>query len=156
MHPNTRQIIERIGVLIEAEGLPRIAGRIFGLLLVTPGECSLDEMAEVLGVSKASISTDARRLEQLDIVVRTSRPGDRRDYYSMAPNALRLSLESKMRRMRQFQEALRDARALAGADTEVSERIDEWDAWHDDAIEIMKTLLEKAEGSRTTATSRRR
>ena len=75
MHQKTRQLIERVGVLTEVEGLPRIAGRIFGLLLVTPGECSLDEMAEVLGVSKASISTDARRLEHGHrIAIKLDRP----------------------------------------------------------------------------------
>jgi DNA-binding transcriptional regulator GbsR (MarR family) len=156
VHPSTRQLIERVGLLCETDGLPRIAGRIFGLLIVTPGECSLDDMAETLGVSKASISTDARRLEQFGIVVRTSRPGDRRDYYAIAPNALRQSLETKMRGMRQFQELLREARDLPDASSEVRERIDEWDAWYDDALEVMATLVEKATHARTSASSRRR
>lgn len=156
MHLKTRQFVERVGLLCENEGLPRIAGRIFGLLLVTPGECSLDDMAETLGVSKPSISTDARRLEQLGIVVRTSRPGDRRDYYAIAPNALRQSLESRIRGMRQFQELLRDARSLPDANIEVRDRIDEWVGWHEDALEVMKTLLDKASRVRPVAATRRR
>ena len=155
MHPETRQLIERVGVLCEADGLPRIAGRIFGLLLVTPDECSLDDMAETLGVSKASISTDARRLEHFGIVVRTSRPGDRRDYYAIAPNALRQSLETKMRSMRQFQELLREARDLPGASPDVRDRMDEWDAWYDDALEVMATLVEKVSRVRATGSRRR-
>jgi DNA-binding transcriptional regulator GbsR (MarR family) len=155
MHPKTQQLIERVGVLSETEGLPRIAGRIFGLLLVTPGECSLDDMAETLGVSKASISTDARRLEQYGIVVRTSRPGDRRDYYAIAPNALRESLEKKIRGMRLFLDILRDARELPDADAEVRARIDEWEAWHVDAIEHMTTTLENATRPRVTSARRR-
>lgn len=156
MHPKTRQLIERVGMLSETEGLPRIAGRIFGLLLVTPGECSLDDMAEILGVSKASISTDARRLEQYGIVVRTSRPGDRRDYYAIAPNALRQSLEKKLRGMHQFLDILRDARAIPDTDPEVRERIEEWETWHADAIDGMTTLLDKAARARMTAAARRR
>ena len=155
MHPKTQQLIERVGVLSETEGLPRIAGRIFGLLLVTPGECSLDDMAETLGVSKASISTDARRLEQYGIVVRTSRPGDRRDYYAIAPNALRDSLEKKIRGMRLFLDILRDARELPDVDAEVRDRIDEWEAWHVDAIEHMTTTLENATRPRVTSARRR-
>ena len=155
MHPKTQQLIERVGVLSETEGLPRIAGRIFGLLLVTPGECSLDDMAETLGVSKASISTDARRLEQYGIVVRTSRPGDRRDYYAIAPNALRESLEKKIRGMRLFLDILRDARELPDVDAEVRDRIDEWEAWHVDAIEHMTTTLENATRPRVTSARRR-
>ena len=155
MHPKTRQFIERVGVLSETEGLPRIAGRIFGLLLVTPGEFSLDEMAEVLGVSKASISTDARRLELAGIVVRSSRPGDRRDYYAIAPNALRQSLERKLRGIRLFQEILRDARRLPGTAAEVRARIDEWDAWHDDVSQVMTALLAKPVRNRKTVSRRR-
>ena len=155
MHPKTRQLIERVGVLSEAEGLPRIAGRIFGLLLMTPGECSLDDMAETLGVSKASISTDARRLEQFGIVVRTSRPGDRRDYYAIAPNALRESLEKKLRGMRMFLDILRDARELPDANAEVRDRIDEWEAWHEDAIERITTTLANIARPRATSARRR-
>ncbi len=148
VHPKARQFIERVGVLTEAEGLPRIAGRIYGLLLMTPGACSLDEMAESLGVSKASISTDARRLEIAGIVVRSSRPGDRRDYYAIAPDALRQSLERKLRGLRQFREILQEARAIPGA-PEVRDRLDEWDAWYEDATEMITLLLEKTTRSRT-------
>jgi DNA-binding transcriptional regulator GbsR (MarR family) len=142
VHPKARQFVERVGMLTETEGLPRIAGRIYGLLLMTPGECSLDEMADSLGVSKASISTDARRLEDAGIVVRSSRPGDRRDYYAIAPDALRQSLERKLRGLRQFREILQDARTIPGA-AEVRDRLDEWDAWYEDAVEVLTLLLEK-------------
>jgi DNA-binding transcriptional regulator GbsR (MarR family) len=156
VHEQTRQLIERIGLLTEAEGLPRIAGRIFGLLLVTPGECSLDDMADTLGVSKASISTDARRLEQYGIVRRTSRTGDRRDYYAIAPNALRQSLENKLRGMRVFLDILHDARALPDTTAEVRGRIEEWETWHEDAIETMTTMLQRVTESRKPAATRRR
>ena len=141
---------------MENDGLPRIAGRIFGLLLVTPGECSLDDMADTLGVSKASISTDARRLEQLGIVVRTSRPGDRRDYYAVAPNALQQSLEIRTRAMRKFQELLRDADSLPDSTPEVRDRLEEWDAWYEAALEVIATLNEKAARVRSAAASRKR
>jgi DNA-binding transcriptional regulator GbsR (MarR family) len=141
---------------METDGLPRIAGRIFGLLLVTPGECSLDDMADTLGVSKASISTDARRLEQLGIVIRTSRPGDRRDYYAVAPNALQQSLEIRTRAMRKFQELLRDADSLPDATPEVRDRLEEWDAWYEAALEVIATLNEKAARVRSAAASRKR
>jgi DNA-binding transcriptional regulator GbsR (MarR family) len=141
---------------MESDGLPRIAGRIFGLLLITPGECSLDDMADTLGVSKASISTDARRLEQLGIVIRTSRPGDRRDYYAVAPNALQQSLEIRTRAMRKFQELLRDADSLPDATPEVRDRLEEWDAWYEAALEVIATLNEKAARVRSAAASRKR
>lgn len=87
MHESVAEFVERMGLSLEAEGLPRIAGRLFGFLLVHPEAYSLDELAERLQVSKASISTNARQLEEHRILERISTPGDRRDYYRMAPDA---------------------------------------------------------------------
>lgn len=87
MDDSVGEFIERMGLTLEGEGLPRIAGRLFGFLLVFPEAYSLDELAEKLQVSKASISTNARQLEEHGILQRISSPGDRRDYYRMAPDA---------------------------------------------------------------------
>lgn len=87
MHDSVADFVEKMGMVLEGEGLPRIAGRIFGFLLVHPEAFSLDQLAEQLRVSKASISTNARHLEQHGILERTSEPGNRRDYYRMAPDA---------------------------------------------------------------------
>src|SRR4051812_44132042 len=104
-HDRTAAFVERMGLLWETEGLPRIAGRIFGYLLVQPEPRSLDEMACALAVSKASISTDARRLEQLRLIERTARSGDRRDYYQIAPDAPAQMLALRLERMRHFENA---------------------------------------------------
>src|ERR687895_347909 len=124
------RFVERMGLLTEADGLPRIAGRIFGLLLVQPTECSLDDMAAALGVSKASISTDTRRLEQLGLLERTSRPGDRRDYYAISPNIVLRSLEVRLQRMRRFHELLDEARSLPIRSTAVRQRLDDLETAH--------------------------
>jgi DNA-binding transcriptional regulator GbsR (MarR family) len=75
--------IERLGLQVEGEGFPRISGRIVGFLLLQDRPYSLDELADELKVSKASISTNARALERLGYVERHSVPGDRRDYYQI-------------------------------------------------------------------------
>ena len=54
-----------MAVLLEADGLPRVAGRIFGTLLLAAEPRSLDDLASTLGVSKASISVNARLLQLL-------------------------------------------------------------------------------------------
>ncbi len=80
------KFIEEVGLAAEADGLPRIAGRLFGHLLLSPDPCTLDEIAEALSVSKGSVSTDARLLLRHGWLRRTSRAGDRKDYYEMAPD----------------------------------------------------------------------
>jgi len=87
MHQTVAEFIEKMALMLEGEGLPRIAGRIFGFLLVHPEAYSLDELAEQLHVSKASVSTNARQLVEHGILERISSPGDRRDYYRMDMDA---------------------------------------------------------------------
>src|SRR5207237_10935713 len=78
--------IERMGLAAESDGLSRIAGRLFGALLLESEPRSLDDLAEQLAVSKASISTEARRLLERGVAERIGKPGDRRDYYSLTPD----------------------------------------------------------------------
>lgn len=98
MHKVEREFVERIGLMMEAEGMPRIAGRIFAYLIIHEGSFSLDELADRLQVSKASVSTNARQLEQMGVLERVSVPGDRRDYYRMDENAWERMLEVAQRR----------------------------------------------------------
>jgi DNA-binding transcriptional regulator GbsR (MarR family) len=81
MHEAVRQFVERMALICEKEGMPRIGGRILGYLLATDATLSLDELAEVLQASKASVSTNARMLEQFGMIERVSALGDRRDFY---------------------------------------------------------------------------
>jgi DNA-binding transcriptional regulator GbsR (MarR family) len=136
------RFVERMGLLTEADGLPRIAGRIFGFLLIQPGECSLDDMAAALGVSKASISTDTRRLEQLGFLERTSRPGDRRDYYAISRDVVPRSLEVRLERMRRFHELLDEARSIPTRSTAVRQRLDDLETAHLHMVEAVVDLLQ--------------
>ena len=98
MDARKERFVERMGLTSEADGLPRIAGRIFGYLLIHEGAFSLDELAERLQVSKASVSTNARQLEQIGLVERVSMPGDRRDYYRMEADAWERMLQVAQRK----------------------------------------------------------
>lgn len=83
--PHAR-FIEDVGITTEGDGLPRIAGRLFGYLLLSPEPRSLDEIADALDVSKGSASTDARLLLRHGWLRRVSQTGDRKDYYELAPD----------------------------------------------------------------------
>ena len=141
MHRDVAQFIERMGLLWEHEGLTRIAGRIFGLALVSPDPCSLDEMAESLGVSKASVSNDARMLEKLGFIERVSRPGDRRDYYQITRDSIERSLATKVTRLRAFQDVISAARSLPIKDADVRQRIEAHDVAHRAVLEALEGAL---------------
>ena len=80
----TNDVILQSGLLAEQYGLPRIAGEVCGLLFMTDGPLSLDEIAEALKVSKASVSTNVRLLERLRFIRRGDVREGKRDYYVFA------------------------------------------------------------------------
>jgi len=83
-----QRFLEEFGVLFEQHGLPRMAGRILGWLLISnPPHQSTDEMAEALMASKGSISTTTRLLIQFNLIERFSFPGVRHDYFRVKPGA---------------------------------------------------------------------
>lgn len=90
--------IEKIGLISQAEGLPRIAGRVFGLLIFDGDAISFGDLATKLQVSRASISTSIRILEERGLVKRTTRPGERQDYFQLAPNPYATMLEGIQKR----------------------------------------------------------
>jgi DNA-binding transcriptional regulator GbsR (MarR family) len=108
LNEEEQRFVERMGRHFEAEGVPRIGGRLFGFLLLQEEPRSLDEMTEHLRVSKTSVSTNARLLDQLGLIQRVTRPGDRRDYYEVAPDQTR-TLEFRLRHIREMGDLLANA-----------------------------------------------
>jgi HTH-type transcriptional regulator, glycine betaine synthesis regulator len=62
-------------------GLNKAMGEIYGLLYLTPGAISLDDIAQNLGISKGSVSIHIRGLERMGMVHKIWNVGDRRDFY---------------------------------------------------------------------------
>jgi DNA-binding transcriptional regulator GbsR (MarR family) len=90
--------VEDVGLMFEHWGLPRMAGRVLGWLLVCdPPSQSFGEITEALQASKGSISSATRMLIAMGLIERTAQPGDRRDFFRIRPNAwadvLRIKLE---------------------------------------------------------------
>lgn len=110
MDTATAQFTDRIGLLFEAEGQPRISGRLFGYLMVSDDPRSLDQLAQALNVSKASVSTNARMLAEKGVLERVCRPGDRHDYYRVAPDLPSRTMAERLKRWQRFAEAVGEAR----------------------------------------------
>lgn len=71
-------------------GLPRMGGRVWGMLLITEKEAlSAEELMDAIGASRGSVSTMVRLLERIGLVKRVTVRGERRHYYQVAePEAL--------------------------------------------------------------------
>jgi DNA-binding transcriptional regulator GbsR (MarR family) len=107
LRPDEQEFIEGIGRYFERLGVARIGGRLFGLCLVYEEPLSLDDIAELLMVSRASASTNARAMTAAGLIDHRSVPGDRRDYYvchaDLWPRRLERSL-AEPRAMRELAE----------------------------------------------------
>lgn len=138
------EFVERLGLLLEADGLSRIAGRMFGVLLLASEEVSLDDLAGRLEVSKASVSVNARLLEQRRLIDRVSRTGDRRDFYRTAPDLFRRSMEQRLARWRAVHEAVTAVRpAIARREAKVRRRLDDLDAAYEHVLGVVTDALDR-------------
>ena len=63
-------------------GFPKGMGAIFAVLYLSPTALSLDQIAAETGLTKGAISTEIRTLARMGLVHRSTKLGDRRDYYS--------------------------------------------------------------------------
>ncbi len=79
-------LVTALGRLSETAGFKRMLGQIYALLYLSPAPLSLAEMAEKLGVSKASVSLNTENMERMGMIRRFNRPADRRDYYEADPD----------------------------------------------------------------------
>ncbi len=77
--------IENMGLFYEGYGVPRIGGRILGLMLVTKEEVSAEQIASALKVSRSSVSTNIRMLTTIQLIEKVVNLGDRIDYYIFSP-----------------------------------------------------------------------
>jgi DNA-binding transcriptional regulator GbsR (MarR family) len=62
-------------------GFPKGMGAIFAVLYLSPTPLSLDEIVQETGLTKGAISTEIRALARMGLVHRSSKLGDRKDYY---------------------------------------------------------------------------
>ena len=142
MDSPTAQFIERMGLALEADGLPRIAGRIFGLLLVSEEARSLDDMAAELGVSKASVSTNTRLLEERGVLEQVGRPADRRDYYRVPRDLFTHTMAQRLARWERFHQTIGDARSSIPIGSRiVRERLEELEEAYAYMSQVIKEAL---------------
>ncbi len=140
------EFVERIGLMSEEDGLPRIAGRIMGLLMLSEEPRTLDDLAETLQVSKASASTNTRLLDRIGMVDRTSRPGDRRAYYRIAPDALERSLERMRRRTQELVELVEEVLPEVPSESARARgRLTTMVRWHRFVLQELTSLQERWE-----------
>ena len=107
--PQLKQdFIEGLSQISRFWGFPKGMGAIFAVLYISPTPLSLDEVVQQTGLTKGAISTEIRTLARMGLVHRSSKLGDRKDYYE-AESDFYKSIRSilKERQNSEFDSAIR-------------------------------------------------
>ena len=92
---------------IMGAGMPPMAGRMWAYLAICePPERTAAEIADRLHASRGSVSAMARLLEHIGLIRRRTKPGDRREYFFVPPDAARQLIERSTQQMRAAREIL--------------------------------------------------
>jgi DNA-binding transcriptional regulator GbsR (MarR family) len=109
MRPEVDTFQEKVGDYFHRIGQPRIAGRLFGYLLICdPPEQNAHQLKDAIGASSGSVSTMLRLLQGAGFVESRGEVGGRRLWYRISPGAFSRALTLRMK-------LVSDLRALAEA-----------------------------------------
>jgi len=104
---------EDMGVVMEHAGIPRMAGKIYALLLIShEPHLSADQIADTLKASRASVSTMSRLLIQSGLIDKVGVTGERKTYYRAKPGATADLLRGTLSQVTIFRRSIEDGLAL--------------------------------------------
>ena len=155
LRASEERFIEGMGLAHEEDRLPRIAGRLVGLLILSPQPVRFDQLSERLQVSRGSISTNTRLLENMGVIERVTRPGDRRDYFQIneAPGLLQRIVD----RYRARQAMAEEMKRVLGRDTEgvvvVQDRLENFIRFYSILADSLNAVVAAVEDARDAARS---
>jgi DNA-binding transcriptional regulator GbsR (MarR family) len=127
MSPEEAEFVDRLGLFMEMLGAPRTMGRVYGWLLISdPSQQSLTQLAEALSVSKASVSTVARQLQQGGMIERLP-SSTRQHLYRVTPGGFSSVLSTQLSLMKLGIDAADFGLSLLGKDrAEQRERLEDF------------------------------
>jgi DNA-binding transcriptional regulator GbsR (MarR family) len=93
-----KHFVEDMSLYFEQMGLPRMAGRVLGVLLISdPPTQSLTDLAEILQASKSSISTTTRLLTEMGLIERAASPVPRQVYFQFKPGGWLVFIRQRLK-----------------------------------------------------------
>ncbi|HEU4672603.1 MAG TPA: MarR family transcriptional regulator [Candidatus Limnocylindrales bacterium] len=127
MTPAESEFVEEMGRVLASYGMTPMAGRMWGWLLICdPPEQTAADIAEALGASRGAISGTARILAGAGFIRRTTKRGDRREWFHAEPEALESFLRNAGRVYAQLRRiAERGLAAIADRPPASRERLEE-------------------------------
>ncbi|MGW4958262.1 GbsR/MarR family transcriptional regulator [Nonomuraea sp. NPDC004186] len=116
--------VERVAMYLARDGVPPIAGRVLGWLMVCdPPEQSAGQISAAISASRASLTSNLRLLTSMGFLTWRTRPGERTVYYRMADDAWMVVARQQIAGITSFLDITRDGLDLVGPSDERATRI---------------------------------
>ncbi|MEO3876699.1 transcriptional regulator [Nonomuraea sp. B12E4] len=116
--------MERIAMYLARDGVPPIAGRVLGWLMICdPPEQTAGQISDAIGASRASLTSNLRLLTSMGFLTWRTRPGERTVHYRMAEDAWTVVVRRQIASIAAFLDITRDGLALTGQEEGGAERV---------------------------------
>ena len=143
--------IEKTGLISQSEGLPRIAGRIFGMLIFDGQAVAFADLATKLEVSRASVSSSIRLLEERGLIKRMTKSGDRQDYFRLATDPYATMLQGLQKRTQATRDEIAETIQSLPANSEAADRLNEYAKFHESKSAAIIVALETIRAAAPTS-----
>ena len=142
-----KHFVEDISLYFEQMGLPRMAGRVLGVLLICdPPAQSLADLGELLQASKSSISTNTRLLTEMGLIERAASPVPRQVYFQFKPGGWLVFIRQRLKLWASLHQiAEQGLELLQERDPALRERLQEAHDMFSMIEEELPALLERVE-----------
>jgi len=145
-----KHFIEDISLYFEQMGLPRMAGRVLGVLLIAnPLAQSLNDLCEVLQASKSAISTTSRLLTEMGLIERVPFSKPRQVAFQFKPGGWLAFMRMRLRLMASLHQiAERGLELLKDEDPSIRARLQEAHDMFSQIEQELPVLLKRIEAER--------
>ena len=143
LSPQLTRFIEDMGLYFENQGTPRIGGRILGLLMIAHEPLSAEDIAKILKVSRASVSTNMRLLTSSGMIEKTALLHDRTTYFAFSEAALEQRLAVGMHAAVVFRKVAEEGLAALAKDDSARHRLQASIEWADVVARAMQTAVDE-------------
>ncbi len=147
-----REVIAFFVGAVQALGLPKSLGEIYGLLYISPEPLSMDEIMTRLQISLGSASQGLKQLRSFNAVRTAYKPGQRRDYYeaetemrkllgNFLREQMRPHLEAGKERLDHLEELMSASPDIAPTQRQRIQKLQSWNQHADRLLPMLNLFL---------------
>ncbi|MEX0945661.1 MAG: helix-turn-helix domain-containing protein [Balneolaceae bacterium] len=141
--------IEESGITFEQMGMTRMAGRLFGYLIVSDMDAvSFNDIKEALDASKGSISGTTKQLITMGLIEPITLPGDRKTYFRISKAQVGTILKERIYLFNKLSSLLDKGNSLKENKDETAEWLKEMSAFYSWIVGSFDEILNRWEAEK--------